>query len=364
MTERIYMERAIELAMKGMGWTNPNPLVGAVIEKDGCIIGEGYHEKYGQLHAERNALTAVRESACGATMYVTLEPCCHYGKTPPCTEAIIESGIRKVVIGSKDPNPKVAGKGIEILRNAGIEVVEDFMKEECDSINSVFFHYIQNKTPYVVVKSVVTADGKTATKTGASKWITGEEARQRVQKLRHRYMGIMTGIGTVLVDDPMLNVRVEGLKSPVRIICDSHLRIPLGSRILKSADELRTIIAYADAMDEKIKEIKKTGAELWKVDDGCGQVDLKELMRKLGEDGIDSILLEGGGTLNHAAIFAGIVNQVDLFIAPKIFGGKTALTSVDGEGIEVPDDAVQLKLKEVEMIGEDLFLEYSCIRRK
>ena len=231
MTDRDFMMRAIELAKKGKGWTNPNPMVGAVIVKNGKIIGEGYHEKCGQLHAERNAIASLTESAEGATIYVTLEPCCHYGKTPPCTEAILEQKIARVVIGSRDPNPKVAGKGAEILRRAGLQVQEDFMREECDELNPVFFHYITNKTPYVVMKYAMTADGKIATKTGASKWITGEEARNEVQRMRHKYMGIMAGIGTVLADNPLLNTRIEGKKSPVRIICDSKLRMPLDSQI-------------------------------------------------------------------------------------------------------------------------------------
>ena len=233
--ESRYMERAVRLAQKGLGWVNPNPLVGAVIVKDGRIIGEGYHRKCGDLHAERNAIASLTESAAGAVMYVTLEPCCHYGRTPPCTEAIIEQKIAKVVVGSKDPNPQVAGKGIETLRRAGIEVVEDFMKDECDQLNPVFFHYITTKTPYLVMKYAMTADGKIATKTGASRWITGEKARMAVHEMRHAYMGIMAGIGTVLADDPMLNVCLSGKKSPVRIICDSRLRIPEYSCIFKTA---------------------------------------------------------------------------------------------------------------------------------
>ena len=208
-TDQDYMKRAIELAKKGEGWTNPNPMVGAVIVKDGRIIGEGYHARCGELHAERNAIASLTESAEGATLYVTLEPCCHYGKTPPCTEAILEQKIKKVVIGSRDPNPKVAGKGAKILRDAGVAVVEDFMRDKCDELNPIFFHYITTKTPYVVMKYAMTLDGKIATKTGASKWITQEAARREVQYMRHRYMGIMVGIGTVLADDPMLNVRTK-----------------------------------------------------------------------------------------------------------------------------------------------------------
>ena len=365
-TDQKYMLRAICLAKKGEGWTNPNPMVGAVIVKDGRIIGEGYHKKYGELHAERNAIASLMESAEGATIYVTLEPCCHYGKTPPCTEIIIEQKIKKVVIGSRDPNPKVAGKGAQILREAGITVVEDFMREECDRLNPVFFHYITTKTPYVVMKYAMTLDGKISTKTGASKWITGEAARAEVQHMRHRYMGIMVGIGTVLADDPMLNVRVEGLKSPVRIICDSKLRIPLDSQIVKSAREYRTIVAYADLENvEKKKEILQTmGVETVFCPDMKKHVNLKHLMEYLGKENIDSILLEGGGTLNDSALQTGVVQEVQAFIAPKIFGGAGSRTPVDGIGIELPSQAAVLKFKDICQIGEDLKITCQVLRKE
>lgn len=358
MTDKDYMERAIKLAENGIGWTNPNPLVGAVIVKNGKIIGEGYHARYGELHAERNAIASLTESAEGATLYVTLEPCCHYGKTPPCTEAILEQKIARVVIGSRDPNPKVAGKGAAILRKAGVTVEEDFMREECDRLNPVFFHYITTKTPYVVMKYAMTADGKIATKTGASKWITGAEAREEVHNMRHRYMGIMAGIGTVLADDPMLNVRLENKRDPVRIICDSQLQIPESSRICRSAGQYRTIVGCADAKQEKISCLRNMGIEVVQLPDANGKVDLKALMAYLGEIGIDSILLEGGGTLNDGALRAGIVQEMKVFIAPKVFGGALAKSPVSGIGVDVPGDAVSLKLENVRKIGEDLLLEY------
>ena len=363
MTDQEYMLRAIQLAKKGEGWTNPNPMVGAVIVKDGRIIGEGYHKKCGELHAERNAIASLTESAEGATIYVTLEPCCHYGKTPPCTEAIIEQKIKKVVIGSRDPNPKVAGKGAQILRESGITVVQDFMREECDRLNPVFFHYITTKTPYVVMKYAMTLDGKIATKTGASKWITGEPARQEVQHMRHRYMGIMAGIGTVLADDPMLNVRVEGWKSPVRIVCDSSLRIPIDGQIVRSAKEYRTIVAYVgreeneeitEKITKKIKQLHAKGVDTVCCPDEKGQIDLKKLMTYLGNEGIDSILLEGGGTLNDSALRAGIVKEVHCFIAPKLFGGKNSKTPVQGIGIGLPSEALKLKCTDICRIGEDI----------
>ena len=356
MTDQNYMLQAIQLAKQGEGWTNPNPMVGAVIVKNGRIIGKGYHKKCGELHAERNAIASLTESAEGATIYVTLEPCCHYGKTPPCTEAIIEQKIKRVVIGSRDPNPKVSGKGIKMLQEAGIEVIEDFMREECDRLNPVFFHYITTKTPYVVMKYAMTLDGKIATKTGASKWITGEAARAEVQHMRHRYMGIMAGIGTVIADDPMLNVRVEGWKSPIRILCDSGLRIPLDGQIVKSAGKYRTIVAYADSenTEAKRKRLHEMGVETICCPDENNQVDLKKLMKYLGEEGIDSILLEGGGTLNDSALRAGIVQEVQAFIAPKLFGGMNSKTPVEGIGVRFPSEAVKLKCNDICQIGEDI----------
>ncbi len=364
MTDSFYMQRAIELAKGGIGAVNPNPLVGAVIVKDGRIIGEGFHERYGELHAERNAIKNLKESAEGAAMYVTLEPCCHYGKQPPCTEAVIENKIARVVIGSKDPNPLVAGKGVKRLRDAGIRVDENFMKEECDGLNDVFFHFIRTKTPYVVMKYAMTADGKIATYTGKSKWITGKEAREAVQVMRNTYTGIMAGIGTVLADDPMLNVRTQGKRSPVRIICDSRLRIPINSQIIRTAKDYRTVLACAlpDCVeaktDEKLSVLKAHNVEVIRAAGEDGRIDLKKLMRILGEMKIDGILLEGGGTLNYSALRAGIVNEVKAFAAPKIFGGKDSKSPVEGKGVESVSEAVGLKLYDISRIGEDVLLSY------
>lgn len=296
-------------------------------------------------------------------MYVTLEPCCHYGKTPPCTDAIIKHRLSKVIIGSRDPNPEVAGKGVAILRSAGIEVVENFMKEECDRLNPVFFHYITENTPYVVMKYAMTADGKIATRTGESKWITGKESREYVHKLRHKYAGIMAGIGTITADDPMLNVRIPGLKSPVRIICDSNLRIDENSKICQTANKYRTIIACSSEDSEKEKILESLGIEIIKVPGEDGRTDLRKLMKILGEKGIDSILLEGGGTLNENALKNDIVNEIKIFIAPKIFGGRDAKTPVEGEGIIHMSNHTHLKLKNIKKIGEDMLLEYKVINK-
>ena len=367
--EEEFMRHAIELAKKGDGFTNPNPMVGAVIVRDGQVIGQGYHRRYGGLHAERDALASLSHNnaagspageADGATIYVTLEPCCHHGKQPPCTEAIIESGISRVVIGSRDPNPLVAGKGVQILRDAGIEVIEDCLRDECDAVNPVFFKYITTKKPYVVLKYAMTMDGKIATRTGASKWITGEESRMEVQRLRHRYMAIMAGIGTVLADDPMLNVRVEGLKSPVRVICDSGLRIPMDSNIVKTAKEYRTIVAYCEQnkLREKPGMLNDAGITTIPTPSDNGHVDLGYLMEYLGQQGIDSVLAEGGGTLNDSLIRAGLADRIEVFIAPKVFGGADAKSPVEGIGTVAVDDAARFSLMDIRRHGEDIQLSY------
>lgn len=364
MAEEQFMKRAIELAKQGSGWTAPNPLVGAVVVKNGRVIGEGYHRKYGELHAERNALAACSEDPAGATLYVTLEPCCHYGKTPPCTEIIIEKKIAKVVIGSRDPNPKVAGKGARILREHGIEVVEDYMREACDALNPVFFHYITTKTPYVVLKFAMTLDGKIATRTGASKWITGEAARNHVHQLRGRYAGILAGIGTVLADDPMLNCRIGGAHQPLRIILDSQLRIPMGSRLVRSAKEYPLLIVCNESNRDReegtsrIQKLEEAGAKVWTLPEKNGHPDLNVLMQRLGEEKIDSVLIEGGGTVNEAALKAHIVHHVYAYIAPKIFGGEDAKTPVEGSGIRLPQECANLRLAKITVLLNDMLLEY------
>ena len=289
--DRQYMKMALELAKKGMGFTAPNPMVGAVIVKNGKIIGQGYHRKYGELHAEREALAACTEQPEGASIYVTLEPCCHYGKQPPCVNAILESGIRRVIVGSSDPNPLVAGKGIRILKDHGIEVTENVLKEECDKLNEAFFYYIQNQKPYVVMKYAMTLDGKIAAYTGASRWVTGEASRMHVQKQRLKYTGIMVGVGTVLADDPMLTCRLENSRNPVRIICDSHLRTPLNSKIVKTAATVPTILATSSKEQQKIKNYENLGCKVLHVPEKNGHIDLNRLMELLGDEKIDSILL-------------------------------------------------------------------------
>ncbi|MGN0151771.1 MAG: bifunctional diaminohydroxyphosphoribosylaminopyrimidine deaminase/5-amino-6-(5-phosphoribosylamino)uracil reductase RibD [Wujia sp.] len=376
-----YMRLAIELAKKGIGAVNPNPLVGAVIVRDDHIIGQGYHARYGDLHAERAALASLTEAAEGAHMYVTLEPCCHYGKQPPCVEAIVEHKIATVYVGSDDPNEKVAGKGIKYLREHGVEVHTQLLKDECDALNPVFFHYITTGTPYVVLKYAMSMDGKIAAYTGESKWISNELSRQRVQELRNEYSGIMVGIGTVLADDPRLTCRISGGRNPIRIVCDTELRIPVESTLVQTADEIPTIVAMGIEDDgghnekyktdgeseteknrrmEKEKILTEKGVTVLHIPCCEGVLDLRALMRELGSRNIDSILLEGGGTLSYSAVMAGIVNEVQAFVAPKILGGRSAITPVEGQGVETPDLAQMFELQSVEQLGDDLYIRYKA----
>lgn len=355
-----FMKKAIELSKLGAGYTYPNPLVGAVIVKDNKIIGQGYHERFGGAHAEVNALKNATEDVTGATMYVTLEPCSHYGKTPPCANTIVKSGIKEVIIGMRDPNELVAGRGINILKENGIKVTVGVFEEEIKKINEIFIKYITTKKPFCILKTAMTLDGKIATVTGDSKWISNELSRKYVHEIRHRVAGIMVGIGTVLKDDPSLTTRLKEKtgRDATRIIVDSKGRIPLNSKVLNLDSKEKTVIATTKLADkQKIKEIKKKGAEVIITPIKNGKVDLKFLVSELGKMNIDSILLEGGGTLNYSALNEGIVDKVISFISPKIIGGQDAKTPVAGEGIEKISDAVILHDIEVSNFQEDVVIE-------
>lgn len=363
-----FMRRAIELAHGGEGWTNPNPLVGAVLVKNGVIIGEGFHKKYGDLHAEREALADCERkgnSPEGAEIFVTLEPCAHFGKQPPCCRALVEAGVSKVYVGSRDPNPLVAGKGNAYLRENGVEVVEDFLRSECDELNQIFFHFITTGRPYVALKYAMTMDGKIATCTGKSKWITGEKSRAFVQKLRNRYAAILCGIGTVLADDPLLTSRIENGNNPLRVIMDSSLRIPLESQIVKTAKQVPTLLVCTEIdSEEKIarkKSLENAGFEVLVCEGTDGRPDFTKLMKVLGERKIDSVLIEGGADINFSALSSGIVNHVYAFIAPKIFGGEGAKSPVLGAGVLEPENAFKFKLKKVTHFEDDFLIEYDSI---
>ncbi len=361
MTKEEYMRRALQLAKNGEGFVSPNPMVGAVIVKNGKIIGEGWHKKYGELHAEREAIASCTESPYGGEMYVTLEPCCHYGKQPPCVLALIDAGIKKVYVGSADPNPLVSGKGNRFLREHGITVEENILKDECDKINDVFFYYIRKKTPFVAMKYAMTADGKIASYCGKSKWITGESARYHVHELRSKYSAIMVGVGTVLADDPLLNCRIEEKRNPVRIICDTYLKTPMESHLVRTAKEIPLIIATCCNDELLCKAYVDKGCCILNVKEKDGFVDLNDLMIRLGEMQIDSVLLEGGGNLNWSALNCRIVNKVYTYIAPKIIGGKLAKSPVEGQGFSSPDSAVQMEIESFRKIGDDILIESRVI---
>ena len=354
--DEMYMERALELAAKGRGTTTPNPMVGAVIVKNGRIIGEGYHIRAGEGHAEVNAFKNAVEDVTGATMYVTLEPCSHYGKTPPCADKIVEKKIGRVVVGALDPNPLVAGRGIEKIRNAGIPVITGVLAERSIALNEVFMKYIVTKRPFVLLKAAMSLDGKIATAEGESQWISCETSREEVHRLRHELTGIMAGIGTVLADDPMLNCRIPGGKQPVRIIVDSHLSIPEESKLVCSAKEFPLVVAAVENSDAAKKErLAEQGVKVIEVSaDDAGHVDLNILMDCLGEMKIDSILLEGGGRLAEGALKAGIVDKVQFYIAPMLIGGESAKTPVEGRGIAALSEAWHISNWIAEVIGDDI----------
>lgn len=349
-----YMKRALELAQKGRGFVNPNPLVGAVIVKNSKIIGEGWHECFGKAHAEINAFSNAVEAVDGAELYVTLEPCSHYGKTPPCAKTIVEKGIKKVYIGMKDPNPFVSGKGIEVLQEAGIEVVCGIYEQECKKMNEIFIKYITTKLPFVVMKTAMTLDGKIASYTGDSKWISCKKSREIVHKMRSFHMGVMVGIQTVLKDNPFLTARIENAHNPIPIIIDSTLKIPENAHVLEGK---RCIIATTDRSDEqKRKILEAKGAEIIQLKEKNGHVDLKLLLNQLGKMGIDSILLEGGGELNFSMLENQLIDKVIFFLAPKLLGGRDAKTSLEGIGFPQIKESIQLKNIEIKKIEEDIFV--------
>ncbi len=395
-----FMRRAIELAWRGAGWTNPNPLVGCVLVRNGRIIGEGWHARFGQAHAERNALAdcarhakggqgnafahqsagesaeaSPADPACGtargATAYVTLEPCCHTGKQPPCTKALIAAGVGRVVVGSRDPNPLVSGGGVAALRAAGIHVDTDVLRSECDQLNPMFFHFITTSMPYVVAKWAMSADGKIACASGDAEWVTGPEARADGHELRHRLAAIAVGIGTVLADDPLLTCRRNGAASsqPVRVVLDSHLRIPEDCALVRSCAEgtaplvVATCANVSDPASDahaKAGRLAARGVEvLHVVQDANGRVSVRELLRALGKRGIDSVLVEGGTGIHGAFFDEGLVNEAVAYIAPKVVGGTAAPSPVDGAGAARMSDAVALGRAASCVLGDDVKLSFA-----
>lgn len=352
-----YMRLAMQLAGNAIGRTSPNPLVGAVIVKDNRVVGCGWHRKAGTPHAEVHALNQAGELAQGADVYVTLEPCAHYGKTPPCAKALVEAKVKNVYGGLLDVNPKVAGKGFKILEDAGIHVEYGFLQDELRKQNEVFFKWIEHKKPFIVLKVAMTLDGKIATATGQSKWITNETSRAYGYKLRDIYDGIMVGINTVIEDNPMLTARVDGGKNPIRIVVDSSLKIDINANVVQDKS-VKTIIATTDKADkDKILKLQAQDIDVIVVDkDENDKVDIEKLLDILGQQNICSILVEGGATLSGSFVAKKLVDKVYFFIAPKIVGGKEAKTPVAGTGILNLQEALALKDIQIEKLEEDILI--------
>jgi len=354
------MRRALELAAKAAGRTSPNPMVGAVIVKNGRVIAEGYHKKAGRPHGEIEALRKAGKRARGAQLFVNLEPCCHQGRTPPCTEAIIESGIKEVFVGMRDPNPLVAGKGIRRLKRAGIEVHSGLLKEECRQLNEVFVKYIETGMPFVTLKSALSLDGKIATSTGESQWITGPEARERVHRMRDQVDAILVGAGTILKDNPRLTTRLKKGKgsNPARVILDAKAEIPLKSKVFHRARRERVIYVTAHGTSAfRINKLHKAGVHTYLLPEKNSRISLKKLIKLLGQSGVTSILVEGGGGLNASALKEGIVDKVVLFLAPLIIGGESAPGVVGGPGVKSLKQALNIKGLTVTPVGADWMVE-------
>lgn len=361
-TDRIFMRMALKLAAKGAAFAAPNPMVGSVIVKDGRVIGMGWHHRCGEAHAERNALAACTENPAGATLYVTLEPCCHHGKQPPCTDAILSSGIRRVVVSLADPNPLVAGGGLKILRDAGLDVTCGVLADECARQNRAFLHYITTQTPYVTLKYAMSLDGKIAAYTGESQWITSAPARHHVQINRAHNQAIMVGVGTVLADNPRLTCRLKNQPTPLRIICDTHLRTPLKSTVVQTAAKAPTLIATCVADEAQIAPYLAAGCRVWVLPQAAdGHVDLAELMRRLGAEKISSLIVEGGAELSWSMLNAGLVQRVQAYIAPMLLGGAGAKSPLGGLGFPHPNVAIRLTNTEITPIGRDFLIEADVI---
>jgi diaminohydroxyphosphoribosylaminopyrimidine deaminase / 5-amino-6-(5-phosphoribosylamino)uracil reductase len=356
-TDQDFMRLALEMAGTAKGKTNPNPMVGAVIVKDGEIVGTGIHRKAGEPHAEVHAFRMAGGHAKGATLYVTLEPCSHYGKTPPCAILVKESGVKRVVVAMEDPNPQVAGRGIGILREAGIEVEVGVLEEEAKRLNERFVHNMLTGRPFVISKTAMTLDGKIAAYNGHSKWVTGEEARKHVHELRKESDAILVGIGTVLADNPRLTTRLEaGGKNPVRVILDSALRIPLEALVTDCTEASTWIAAASDADPVKAKALQEKGLEIILLSKDKNGLDLRELLTRLYEKGITDIIVEGGSQINSAFLREGLIDKFLVYIAPKILGGLHSLSPFAGSDVEGMDEAVGIHIEKIEQYGEDLCL--------
>jgi len=359
------MARALRLAQQARGRTSPNPMVGAVVVSGSRIVGRGYHHRAGQAHAEVLALRAAGTKARGATLYVTLEPCCHTDKrTPPCVPSVIASGVRRVVVAMRDPNPRVRGRGIARLRRAGIDVATGCLEDEAERLNEAYAHWIRTGRPFVMMKAAMTLDGKIATAAGVSKWITGEEARRDVHRLRSAVDAVMVGIETVLHDDPKLTARVKGTsaRQPIRIILDSTLRIPATATVLPSPGGQVLIATTTHAAKDRIDDLRARGAIVLPLPAEEGRPSLRACLEELGRRGVTSVLLEGGATVNESALRAGLVDRVILYVAPALLGGQDARSVIGGTSPQVLSDARRLENLRITSVGNDLKIEASPAR--
>jgi len=358
-----YMLLALDLARKGLGTTSPNPMVGAVVVKAGKVVGAGYHRRAGEAHAEALALGMSGKKAKGATLYVTLEPCVHQGRTPPCLEAILGAGIKEVVCAMKDPNPRVNGRGLAGLKKAGVKVRLGLLGGEARRLNEAYIKFITTGRPFVTLKAAMTLDGRIASPSGESHWISGPESLRFAHELRLQADAVLVGIGTVLADDPRLTVRLvkKGIKrGPLRIVLDSRLAIPVRSNVLKEQDQAKTIVATTPHLrsSEKAKQLRALGVEVWEFKpDAKGQVSLPGLVKRLGEREVTSLLIEGGSRVNAAALSAGIVDKVYAVIAPMLLGGGGAIPFVEDLGIQRLRGAIPLQDLKAEKMGRDILLE-------
>ncbi len=354
-----YMERALSLAAQGRGRTSPNPMVGAVLTRQGVIVGEGYHAYAGGDHAEVVALKAAGGAAREAVCYVTLEPCTHYGKTPPCAEALVKAEVTRVVVATYDPNPLVAGEGVRRLRDAGISVEVGLLQEEATRLNEAYFKYIRNRKPFVLLKAALSLDGKLATRTGDSQWITGEGARRRVHEMRNAVDAVAVGIGTVLRDDPMLTTRLEGQegRDPLRVVLDSRGRLPLTAQLLRSGSHPPLVAVGPRVPATRLRRLKEAGADVTALPHGDGGLSLRDLLGELGRRKITSVMIEGGGRLATSALQAGIVDKLTVMLSPVLIGGEKAPTLLQGDGVEKLVEALHVTQLTVERLGQDVVLE-------
>ena len=360
MNDEHFMQMALDLAQKGQGFTSPNPMVGAVVVKEGRVVGSGYHHAAGQPHAEVHAIDDAGDAASGATIYVNLEPCNHTGRTPPCTRKIIEAGIQRVVVAMKDPNPDVTGGGIDYLKARGLQVSLGVCQQEAQRLNEAFIKFIRTRRPFVILKCAATLDGLIATRTGDSKWITNEQSRSYVHCLRHCVDGILVGINTIKADNPSLTTRLEKGPGadPVRIILDSRLSIPEDARILRLDSDSDTILVVGKKVDpQKRLAVEKNGVRILETPLKGGRIDIANLMEQLGAMGITSLLIEGGGRVIASAIHSGIVDKIVFFYAPKILGGDDGISICRGRGAATMKDSIAVKNISVQRFGDDVMIE-------